>query len=122
MNGFFYVFNNRTGQYDHAETERCAAEKTAAGVMNGTLGIPADNPFAPLNFLVSPMFFGFIICLILSGLVAVFTKMAPMGLITFIGLAFMFSLVGIFPVSLAIVIIVLCACLVAVMIKNGAFG
>jgi hypothetical protein len=100
----------------------CHAQASTEAITTGSLGIPADNPFSALNFIVSPMFIAFILCLIISGLVAVFTKMAPLALITMIGLAFMFSLMGVFPVALAIVIIVLCACLVAIMLKNGAFG
>lgn len=122
LNGRLYTFNNKTGKYDNVLTEKCTAEATAANISSGSLGIPADNPMSALNFLVSPMFIAFMICLLLAGLVAVFSKMAVMGLITFIAIAFMFSWVGVFPIALAVAIIVLCAVLIAVMVKNGAFG
>ena len=124
LNGLFYTYNAKIGNWETPQPDnpQCAAKEIAENATAGNLGIPADNPLAPLNNLLSLTFISFFLNIVIGGGVAVMTKNAPLALVATIGTALVFSFIGLYPLVVAVVIVILTAALAAYEIRKPVVG
>jgi hypothetical protein len=121
------TYNNVTNEWEFTlNSEYCVqllAEETAQNAQNtGFVVIPADSPLAPINNLLSLTFIAFIINIVIGGLVAYSTKNAPLALVATIGTALVFSFIGLYPIVIAVVIVILTAALAAYELRKPVVG